>query len=82
MLVFRRQKGESFLVGEDVEVRILHLGRGYVKIGVIAPRNVGIYRSEIARLNREARLPDWSDPKVEQTVRELRGWLKSGRNEK
>lgn len=58
-------------------------GRGYVKIGVIAPRGVGIYRSEITRLNREAQLPDWSGPKVEQTVRKLRGWLDSaGRTDK
>lgn len=39
MLVFRRRQGESFKVGESVEVRVLRLGRGYVKLGVIAPRD-------------------------------------------
>jgi len=54
MLVFRRNAGESFLVGDNVEVRILEIGRNQVKIGVVAPREIGIYRSEISRLNRKA----------------------------
>jgi len=79
MLVFRRQPGESFLIGENVEVRILQVGRGYVKIGVIAPREVEIYRSEIAGLNREAAATDWSSPQVTQSLREWLDLLKSGR---
>jgi len=79
MLVFRRQPGESFLIGKDVEVRILQVGRGYVKIGVIAPRNVEIYRSEIAQLNREAAATDWSNPHVANSLRKLLDLLKSGR---
>jgi carbon storage regulator len=79
MLVFRRQPGESFLIGDSVEVRVLQVGRGYVKIGVIAPREVEIFRSEIAGLNREAAATDWGSPQV---AKSLRGWLerlKSGR---
>jgi carbon storage regulator len=78
MLVFRRQPGESFLIGDNVEVRILQLGRGYVKIGVIAPREVEIYRSEIAGLNREAAATDWSNPQVAERLRKLLGLLKLG----
>lgn len=79
MLVFRRQPGESFLIGDNVEVRVLQVGRGYVKIGVIAPREVEIYRSEIAGLNREAAATDWSSPQVTQRIRKLLDMLKSGR---
>jgi carbon storage regulator len=79
MLVFRRQPGESFLIGEDVEVRILQVGRGYVKIGVIAPREVEIYRSEIAGLNRQAAATDWSSPQVASSLRKWLDLLKSGR---
>ena len=79
MLVFRRQPGESFLIGDNVEVRILQLGRGYVKIGVIAPREVEIYRSEIAGLNREAAATDWSSPQVANRIRTLIDLLNSGR---
>jgi carbon storage regulator len=79
MLVFRRQPGESFLIGENIEVRILQVGRGYVKIGVIAPREVEIYRSEIPGLNREAAATDWSNPQVTHGLRQWIDWLKSGR---
>ncbi len=60
MLVFRRQQGESFRIGDDVEVRVLKVARGYVKIGVIAPRSVGVFRTELADLNRKALLTDLS----------------------
>jgi carbon storage regulator len=79
MLVFRRQPGESFLIGDDVEVRILQVGRGYVKVGVIAPREVGIIRSEIAGLNREAAATDWSNPQVAEMLRKFLDSIKPGR---
>lgn len=65
MLVFRRQQGESFMIGDSVEVRVLKVGRGHVKIGVVAPREIEIFRSEIARLNRRAVLKE--RPSAEQT---------------
>lgn len=79
MLVFRRHPGESFLVGSDVEVRILQVGRGYVKVGVIAPREVEICRSEIASLNRQAAATDWGNPNVTKSLRRLLDLLKPGR---
>ncbi len=72
MLVFRRQQGESFLVGDNVEVRILEISRGQVKIGVVAPREVGIYRSEISRMNRQAAVASLEDPRVKEGAAALR----------
>ena len=77
MLVFRRQEGESFLIGDNVEVRILEIARGQVKIGVEAPREVGIYRSEISRLNRRAALGDRNTPSVQAALAALQRSLKS-----
>ncbi len=68
MLVFRRQQGESFMVGDQVEVRILEISRTQVKIGVVAPREVSIYRSEISRLNRRAALGDLRKPEVKAAI--------------
>lgn len=76
MLVFRRQQGESFRVGDDVEVRILHLGRSQVKIGVIAPREIEIFRTELAVLNRQAVVPNWTDPAVRRRPETTLGGLK------
>ena len=80
MLVFRRQTGESFMVGDSVEVRILEIGRNQVKIGVVAPREIGIYRSEISRLNRRAALGNIRSPDVHDALTALRRTLKR-RNE-
>jgi len=71
MLVFRRQAGESFLVGDHVEVRILEVNRGQVKIGVVAPREVGIYRSEVSRLNRRSAVEDLKQPEVQSALAAL-----------
>lgn len=71
MLVFRRQQGESFMVGDEVEVRILEINRGEVKIGVVAPREVGIYRSEISQMNRRAARGNLQDPAVKSAIAAL-----------
>ncbi len=47
MLVIRRRVGESLLIGEDVEVEVLDSGSSQVKLGIRAPRSVGVVRKEI-----------------------------------
>ena len=81
MRVSRRQQGESFRVGDDVEVRILHLSRSQVKIGVIAPREIEIFRTELAVLNRQAVVSDWTDPAVRRHLENTLGGLKPARRE-
>ncbi len=81
MLVFRRQQGESFKVGRQVEVRILRIGRGHVKVGVIAPREIEVFRTEISDLNRKAVVPDWSDPDVRQSLELLLRSLQPSRGD-
>jgi carbon storage regulator len=47
MLVIRRRMGESFRIGEDVEIQILESTGGQVKIGIRAPKDVSILRTEV-----------------------------------
>lgn len=47
MLILSRNIGECILIGKDVEVRVLAVSGGQVSIGVAAPRNVPIFRSEL-----------------------------------
>ncbi|WP_211749590.1 carbon storage regulator CsrA [Paenibacillus sp. Marseille-Q4541] len=58
MLVLSRKKGESIMIGEDIEITILGVDSETVRIGVKAPRHVDIYRKEIyeeiERTNQEA----------------------------
>ncbi len=47
MLVIRRRAGESFRIGDDVEIEILETSGGQVKIGIRAPREVPVLRTEV-----------------------------------
>jgi carbon storage regulator len=47
MLVIRRRAGESFRIGEDIEIQILESTGGQVKIGIRAPKDVSVLRTEV-----------------------------------
>jgi len=47
MLVMRRRAGESFLLGEDIEIQVLQVTGTRVKLGIIAPAALPIVRREI-----------------------------------
>lgn len=58
MLVLSRKKGESLMIGDNIEVKVLGIEGDQVKIGIVAPRAVAVHRSEvyesIQQQNREA----------------------------
>ncbi|MDW7667997.1 MAG: carbon storage regulator CsrA [Bacillota bacterium] len=47
MLVITRKKDESFLIGDDIEIKIIETEDGRVKIGIEAPKDKRIVRKEI-----------------------------------
>jgi carbon storage regulator len=47
MLVFTRKKEESLVIGSDIEVTILSIGNGNVKVGITAPRHIPVHRHEV-----------------------------------
>ena len=57
MLILQRKEGESLLIGDEVEVTVLAVEAGRVRLAIQAPRDVTILRSELkvaAQANREA----------------------------
>ena len=50
MLVLRRQAEESIDIGGGIKIRILGIDGDNVKIGIEAPRDVPVYRSEVKAL--------------------------------
>ncbi len=50
MLVLTRKLGESIWVGDNVEIHVLECHSGGVKLGIDAPKDVLILRSEIRDL--------------------------------
>jgi carbon storage regulator len=47
VLVFTRKKGESLIIGNEIEVTILNIGTGNVKVGITAPRHISVHRQEV-----------------------------------
>lgn len=47
MLALSRKQNESIMIGNDIEITILDVRNDQVKIGINAPKHVGIYRKEI-----------------------------------
>jgi carbon storage regulator len=54
MLVFSRKQGESFFIGDDIEVTVLGYHGKQVRFGINAPKELPVHRSEIyERIKRE-----------------------------
>lgn len=49
----RRRAGDSVLIGEDIEVRVIETAGGRVKLGIQAPPDVAVLRGEV-KATREA----------------------------
>jgi len=47
MLVLSRQKGESIMLGDDVEITIVDVRGDKVRLGINAPRSVSVHRKEV-----------------------------------
>jgi carbon storage regulator len=47
VLVFTRKKGESLIIGNEIEVTILNIGSGSIKVGIVAPRHISVHRQEV-----------------------------------
>lgn len=47
MLILSRKVGESIMIGKSVEVKVLGLRAGQVKIGIEAPKDLQVHREEI-----------------------------------
>ena len=47
MLVVTRKTDESLIISDNIEITVLEIGKDKVKIGVNAPKEVKIIRSEL-----------------------------------
>ena len=48
MLVLNRAKEERIIIGGNITVQVLSVRKGIVKLGIEAPRDVTIFREELA----------------------------------
>jgi len=47
MLVLSRQKDESIIIGDDVEIIIVDVRGDKVRLGITAPKEVSVHRREV-----------------------------------
>jgi carbon storage regulator len=47
MLVITRKKNDAILIGDDIEITIVKIEDGSVKLAIAAPRDVTILRKEL-----------------------------------
>ena len=47
MLVLSRQKDESIMIGDDVEITIVDVRGDKVRLGINCPRSISVHRKEI-----------------------------------
>lgn len=57
MLVLTRKIGEAINIGKDIEVVVLNVSGGRVKLGLSAPREVILQRAELAFTPESAKAP-------------------------
>ena len=65
MLVLTRKVDERINIGDDIEIRVVEVKGGNVRLGIAAPGDVQIYRHEIyekiRKQNIQSSLGDFSD---------------------
>ncbi|MCL2284328.1 MAG: carbon storage regulator CsrA [Fibromonadales bacterium] len=50
MLILSRKVGESIQIGDNIKILIADAdSKGYVKIGIEAPKNITVHRDEVYR---------------------------------
>ncbi|MCF8009853.1 MAG: carbon storage regulator CsrA [Clostridiales bacterium] len=73
MLVLSRKKNQEIMLGDDIKVTILETGEDFVKIGIDAPKDLTILRSELYKEVKQENLSAASGDK--NAVDKLKGFL-------
>lgn len=78
MLMLGRKIGESIIIDDNIEVKIVEINKGGVKLGIEAPKNKQILRSElksaVEKTNKEA--TNYDKPSEEELLLEIYNRLK------
>ncbi|MBY0588049.1 carbon storage regulator [bacterium] len=53
MLVLTRKRRQSILIGDSIRITIVDAGRGNVRVGVEAPKDLHVDREEVRQRSRE-----------------------------
>jgi carbon storage regulator len=74
MLVLTRKSNQSIMIGDDIEVTVLSIMGEKVRIGIQAPREVPVFRTEVyLEIKEEQRggVEDGASENVDAALRKL-----------
>lgn len=54
MLILSRKEEESIVIGDNIKIKVVSIEKGVVKLGIDAPEEVTILRSELLEAVEEA----------------------------
>lgn len=61
MLILTRKLGESIIIEDNIKITVVDINKQQIKLGIDAPKNITIYREEIAmKIKEENQLPSAS----------------------
>ncbi|MFU0782863.1 MAG: carbon storage regulator CsrA [Thermoanaerobacterium thermosaccharolyticum] len=73
MLILTRKIGQSLIIGDDIEVKVVGIDGENIKIGISAPKDVSVMRKELLEVkdeNKKAALIDKSSlKKLEKLIK-------------
>jgi carbon storage regulator len=67
MLVLSRKTGESIVIDGRIVVKVLDIGRGRVQLGIDAPREIPVERSELRQPDRVFAMHGGGDNEVDES---------------
>lgn len=78
MLVLTRKSGERLRIGHDITITIIEITSGQVRLGIEAPRDVGVHREEIYERIRQENLRAAAPPagRILDVARSLKNRLR------
>ena len=56
MLVLTRKKSEEIKIGNDITIKVIQTGKGTIKLGIEAPKNVRVLRGELKPFEEETEI--------------------------
>lgn len=76
MLILSRKADESIIIADTITVKVVSIDKGVVKLGIDAPHDIRVLRSELIRAvensNKSASKPSEDESLLQQLVHKLK----------